>query len=73
MRGSAPARLIFEDCEVPEENVLEEVRGADGADERPRLRAHRARGTVGIMQACLDVALPMHEREQFGRPIGASS
>ena len=73
MRGSNTCELIFEDCEVPAgERSRPGERGRRGADERPRLRAHRARGRpLGIMQACLDVALPyMHEREQFGRPIG---
>jgi isovaleryl-CoA dehydrogenase len=74
MRGSNTCELIFEDCEVPEENVLGEVNdGAtvlmSGLDYE---RIVLAGGPLGIMQACLDVALPyMHEREQFGRPIGS--
>jgi isovaleryl-CoA dehydrogenase len=73
MRGSNTCELIFEDCEVPAENVLGEVNdGAavlmSGLDYE---RIVLAGGPLGIMQACLDVALPyMHEREQFGRPIG---
>lgn len=73
MRGSNTCELVFEDCEVPAENVLgEENRGVkvlmSGLDyERTVLAA----GPVGIMQACLDVAVPyVHERKQFGQPIG---
>jgi isovaleryl-CoA dehydrogenase len=74
MRGSDTCELIFEDCEVPEDNVLGDVNeGAavlmSGLDYE---RIVLAGGPLGIMQACLDVALPyMHEREQFGRPIGS--
>jgi isovaleryl-CoA dehydrogenase len=73
MRGSNTCELIFEDCEVPEEHVLGKVnQGAavlmSGLDYE---RIVLAGGPLGIMQACLDTALPyMHEREQFGRPIG---
>jgi isovaleryl-CoA dehydrogenase len=73
MRGSDTCELVFEDCEVPEENVLGEVgRGVNvlmsGLDYE---RAVLAAGPLGIMQACLDVVLPyVHERKQFGRPIG---
>jgi isovaleryl-CoA dehydrogenase len=73
MRGSNTCELIFEDCEVPAENVLGKVNeGAavlmSGLDYE---RIVLAGGPLGIMQACLDIALPyMHEREQFGRPIG---
>jgi isovaleryl-CoA dehydrogenase len=73
MRGSNTCELIFEDCEVPEENVLGQVNGGaavlmSGLDYE---RIVLAGGPLGIMQACLDTALPyMHEREQFGRPIG---
>ena len=73
MRGSNTSELVFEDCEVPEENVLGEVgRGVQvlmsGLDfERVVLSA----GPVGIMQACVDVVIPyVHQREQFGQPIG---
>ena len=73
MRGSNTCELIFEDCEVPEENVLGKVNGGaavlmSGLDYE---RIVLAGGPLGIMQACLDTALPyLHEREQFGRPIG---
>ena len=73
MRGSDTCELIFEDCEVPAESVLGEVnRGVrvlmGGLDYE---RLVLAGGPLGIMQACLDTALPyMHERSQFGRPIG---
>src|SRR5213082_2292628 len=73
MRGSDTAELVFEDCEVPEENVLGEVgRGASvlmsGLDYE---RAVQAAGPLGIMQACMDVVMPyVHERKQFGQPIG---
>jgi len=73
MRGSNTCELVFQDCEVPVENVLGEVdHGVDvlmsGLDYE---RAVLAGGPLGIMQACLDVVLPyLHERRQFGRPIG---
>jgi isovaleryl-CoA dehydrogenase len=73
MRGSDTCELLFEDCEVPEENVLGEVgQGVkvlmSGLDYE---RLVLAGGPLGIMQACLDVVLPyVHEREQFGKPIG---
>ncbi len=73
MRGSDTGELVFEDCEVPEENVLGAVgRGVNvlmsGLDYE---RAVLAGGPVGIMQACMDVVLPyLHERKQFGQPIG---
>ncbi|MFN0039735.1 MAG: isovaleryl-CoA dehydrogenase [Burkholderiales bacterium] len=73
MRGSNTCELVFRDCEVPEENVLGEVnRGVQvlmsGLDFE---RAVLAGGPLGIMQACMDVVMPyLHEREQFGRPIG---
>ena len=73
MRGSNTCELIFSDCEVPEENVLGSVGGGvrilmSGLDyERVVLSA----GPLGIMAACLDVAVPyLHERKQFGQPIG---
>jgi len=74
MRGSDTCELIFEDCEVPEENVLGEVgRGVNvlmsGLDYE---RAVLAAGPLGIMQACMDIVIPyVHEREQFGQPIGS--
>lgn len=73
MRGSNTCELIFEDCEVPEENVLgRPERGVNvlmsGLDYE---RAVLAGGPLGIMQACMDVVLPyVHERKQFGQPIG---
>ncbi len=73
MRGSDTSELVFSDCEVPEENVLGEVgKGVNvlmsGLDyERVVLSA----GPLGLMQAALDVVLPyVHERKQFGQPIG---
>ncbi|HWV80602.1 MAG TPA: isovaleryl-CoA dehydrogenase [Hyphomicrobiaceae bacterium] len=73
MRGSSTGELVFEDCEIPEENVLGGIgRGVNvlmsGLDYE---RAVLAGGPVGIMQAALDVVLPyIHERKQFGQPIG---
>ena len=73
MRGSNTCELVFRDCEVPEENVLgEEGRGVrvlmSGLDYE---RAVLAGGPLGIMAACLDAVLPyVHERKQFGQPIG---
>jgi len=73
MRGSHTCELVFEDCEIPEANVLGQVnegvyilmRGLDS--ERLVLSA----GPIGIMQAALDVVLPyVRERKQFGKPIG---
>jgi len=73
MRGSETCELIFDHCQVPASHLLgEENQGVSvlmsGLDyERVMLAA----GPVGIMQACLDVVLPyVHERQQFGRPIG---
>ena len=73
MRGSNTCELLFEDCEVPAENLLgEEGKGVEvlmsGLDyERVVLSA----GPLGIMQAALDLVVPyLHERRQFGRPIG---
>jgi isovaleryl-CoA dehydrogenase len=73
MRGSNTCELVFQDCEVPAENVLGEIGGGvrvlmSGLDYE---RAVLAAGPLGIMQACLDVVLPyVHERKQFGQPIG---
>ena len=73
MRGSNTCELVFEDCEVPEENVLgTEGRGVNvlmsGLDYE---RVVLSGGPLGIMQACMDVVLPyIHERQQFGTPIG---
>jgi isovaleryl-CoA dehydrogenase len=73
MRGSDTCELVFEDCEVPEENVLGAVgRGVNvlmsGLDYE---RVVLAAGPLGIMQAALDVVMPyVHERKQFGQAIG---
>jgi isovaleryl-CoA dehydrogenase len=73
MRGSPTAELVFTDCEVPEENMLGRVNdGArvlmSGLDYE---RAVLAAGPLGIMQACLEAVIPyLHERKQFGKPIG---
>jgi isovaleryl-CoA dehydrogenase len=73
MRGSNTGELVFTDCAVPAENVLGAVDGGvavlmSGLDYE---RAVLAAGPLGIMQACLDVVLPyVHERRQFGQPIG---
>ena len=73
MRGSDTCELVFQDCEVPEENVMGAVgRGVNilmsGLDYE---RAVLAAGSLGIMQACMDVVLPyIHERKQFGKAIG---
>jgi isovaleryl-CoA dehydrogenase len=73
MRGSDTGELVFEDCEVPQENVLGTVgKGVNvlmsGLDYE---RAVLAAGPIGIMQAAMDVVLPyVHERKQFGQPIG---
>lgn len=73
MRGSNTCPLIFEDCEVPEENVLGSVgKGMQvlmsGLDYE---RVVLSGGPLGIMQACLDLVIPyVHERKQFGQPIG---
>ncbi|HEV7996829.1 MAG TPA: isovaleryl-CoA dehydrogenase [Stellaceae bacterium] len=73
MRGSPTSELVFEDCEAPAENVL----GAEGEGVHVLMsgldyeRAVLAAGPLGIMQACLDVAIPyIHDRKQFGQPIG---
>ena len=73
MRGSSTCELLFQDCEVPEENLV------DGENNGVRLlmsgldyeRAVLAAGPLGIMQSCMDVVIPyVHQREQFGQPIG---
>ncbi len=73
MRGSDTCELVFEDCEVPADNVL------GGAKDGWRIllagldleRVVLAAGPLGLMQACLDVVIPyIHERRQFGRAIG---
>ncbi|MBN9787959.1 isovaleryl-CoA dehydrogenase [Pseudonocardia sp. TMWB2A] len=74
MRGSPTAELVFNDCEVPEENVMGPINGGvgvlmSGLDyERVVLSGIQ----LGIMQACLDTVIPyVRERQQFGKPIGS--
>jgi isovaleryl-CoA dehydrogenase len=73
MRGSNTGELVFDNCRVPAENVMGPLDGGvtvlmSGLDYE---RAVLAGGPLGIMQACMDVALPyVHERKQFGQPIG---
>jgi isovaleryl-CoA dehydrogenase len=73
MRGSNTGELVFQDCEIPEDNVLGNLGGGvrvlmSGLDYE---RAVLAAGPLGIMQACMDVVLPyVHERRQFGQAIG---
>jgi isovaleryl-CoA dehydrogenase len=73
MRGSDTCELVFDDCEVPAENVL----GAPGSGVEVLMsgldyeRAVLAAGPLGIMQSCLDLVIPyVHQRRQFGQPIG---
>jgi len=74
MRGSDTCELVFVDCEVPEDNVLGQVgKGVNvlmsGLDYE---RAVLAAGPLGIMQAAMDIVIPyVHERKQFGQPIGS--
>ncbi|MBK8323119.1 MAG: isovaleryl-CoA dehydrogenase [Betaproteobacteria bacterium] len=73
MRGSNTSELVFEDCEIPAENVLGEVNGGSrvlmkGLDTE---RCVLSGGPIGIMQAAMDLVVPyLHERKQFGQPIG---
>jgi isovaleryl-CoA dehydrogenase len=73
MRGSDTCELVFQDCEIAQENVLGEVNGGSrvlmkGLDTE---RTVLSGGPLGIMQAAMDIALPyVHERKQFGQPIG---
>jgi isovaleryl-CoA dehydrogenase len=73
MRGSDTCELVFENCEIPAENVLGEVDAGvrvlmSGLDYE---RLVLAAGPVGIMQACLDIVMPyVHDRKQFGQAIG---
>jgi isovaleryl-CoA dehydrogenase len=73
MRGSSTSELVFEDCFVPEANVLGEVNGGvrvlmKGLDYE---RAVLGGGPLGLMAAALDLVLPyIHERKQFGQPVG---
>ena len=73
MRGSPTCEIVFQDCEVPEENVL----GALGKGVNVLMsgldyeRAVLAAGPLGIMQSCMDVVVPyVHDRMQFGQAIG---
>ena len=73
MRGSNTCELVFQDCEVPAENVL----GGEGRGVKVLMsgldyeRAVLAAGPLGIMQSCMDVVLPyVHERQQFDQAIG---
>jgi isovaleryl-CoA dehydrogenase len=73
MRGSDTSEIVFEDCEVPAENVLGVIGNGvnvlmSGLDYE---RAVLAAGPLGVMQACLDLVIPyVHQRTQFGQPIG---
>ncbi len=73
MRGSSTCELVFEDCEIPEQNVLGQANGGTrilmrGLDTE---RVTLSGGPIGIMQAAMDVVMPyVHERKQFGKPIG---
>ena len=73
MRGSNTCELIFDNCEVPETNVLGSLNAGvkvlmSGLDYE---RAVLSAGPIGIMQACMDIVLPyVHDRKQFGQPIG---
>ena len=73
MRGSNTCELVFEDCEVPEENILGNVNEGvkvlmSGLDYE---RLVLSGGPLGIMQACMDIVIPyVHERKQFDTPIG---
>ncbi len=73
MRGSDTSEVLFEDCRIPVANRLaEEGKGArilmSGLDYE---RVVLAGGSLGIMRACMDLVLPyVHDRKQFGRPIG---
>ncbi len=73
MRGSNTCELVFQDCEVPEENIL----GFEGGGVRVLMsgldyeRTVLSGGPIGIMQACMDIVLPyIHERKQFNKAIG---
>ncbi|MGA9795168.1 MAG: isovaleryl-CoA dehydrogenase [Rhizomicrobium sp.] len=74
MRGSDTSELVFEDCEVPGQNVM----GEEGDGVRILMsgldyeRAVLSAGSIGIMQACMDLVVPyVHDRKQFGQPIGS--
>src|SRR5690625_5799278 len=73
MRGSPTAELVFDNCEVPAENILGELNGGvrvlmSGLDYE---RAILAAGPIGLMQAVMDNVIPyVHDRKQFGQSIG---
>ena len=73
MRGSNTCELVFEDCEIPDENILGQAHGGtrilmSGLDTE---RVTLSGGPIGIMQAAMDIVIPyVHERKQFGKPIG---
>lgn len=73
MRGSSTCELVFENCKIPQENILGQFNQGlkilmSGLDYE---RVVLAGGSLGIMQACIDIVLPyIHERKQFGQPIG---
>jgi isovaleryl-CoA dehydrogenase len=74
MRGSDTAELVFQDCEVPEANMLGALNGGAGVlmSGLDYERAVLAAGPLGIMKAAMDLVLPyVHERQQFGQPIGS--
>jgi isovaleryl-CoA dehydrogenase len=74
MRGSDTSELVFEDCEVPEENVMGREGGGAGVlmSGLDYERTVLAAGSLGIMQACLDTVIPyLHDRKQFGQPVGS--
>ena len=74
MRGSPTAELVFDDCEVPEENIMGPLNGGAGVlmSGLDYERTVLAGIQLGVMQACLDVVLPyVCEHQQFGKPIGA--
>ena len=74
MRGSDTAELVFEDCEVPEENIMGPLNGGVGVlmSGLDYERAVLSAGCLGLAQAALDVVIPyLHDRKQFGQPIGS--
>ncbi|TCJ39992.1 isovaleryl-CoA dehydrogenase [Parafrankia sp. BMG5.11] len=74
MRGSPTAELVFDDCEVPEDNIMGPLHGGVGVlmSGLDYERVVLAGLQLGIMQACLDTVIPyLRERKQFGKPIGA--
>ena len=73
MRGSETGELVFDNCEVPEENVMGPLNGGVGVlmSGLDYERAVLSAGPTGIMQACMDVVIPyIHDRKQFGQSIG---